>query len=182
MKPEKIYQGLNLLHPLIFERHSDGPVGSTTHMLVEAVLDYYALEDRKIPRNWYVVIEKPSDILQGQRVFEAIRKFLRRASLPEFEFLTPEKYRTGIFLHPKCNPMIYVDHLVLSPDRRVTGPYRMVRGVKPDGSRFKMVDREQRIVAEATEEGVENFLKLASCPIFDGRRGLLMQGGKVYGM
>lgn len=182
MTPEKIYQGLGLLHPLIFERHTDGPIGSTTHMLVEAVMDYYALEDRRVPRSWYIVIEKPSDITQGQRVFEAIRKFLRRGKVPEFVFLTPEKYRTGIFLHPKCNPMIYVDHQVLSPDRRVTGPYRMVRAVKTNGSRFNMVDREQRLIAEATPKGVDDFLALASCPIFDDRRGLLVQGGKVYGM
>lgn len=185
MTPEKVYYGLNLVHPLIFERHSEGLVGSTTHMAVEAALDYYALEQRQVTRRWYIVTERSEDTEQVRKVLRAVQKFLRRDTGSDFQFLTPEMFRAARYLDPVApppRPMIYVDHRVVSPDRRVTGPHRMVRQVKLDGSRIMLCDRMQRTLLESTADGVNQLLSLTSCPIFDGRRGVLVQGGRIYAM
>lgn len=198
MKLTEAYERLGLCPPLDFEQEvydsslfrkelSRKRIGSTTHMLIEAVLDYAGFQIRGIQKFWRIVLS------MDRNEELKTRKFLERACndlgivkdeswflLCERRFGEPVFEDYGMW---KAN-MVYVDHDLLNPESRLTGPYRLIRSAQElsDGT-YECFSRDNDLVARiSSKEEMNKVLVHTMCPVYVQKldESRLHVGGRFY--
>ena len=79
--------------------------------------------------------------------------------------------------------LVYIDHHVIDPDDRVTGPHRMIRSaVRTTDGTYNCFDRDRRLVSRLPEDALDRITRFSSCPIHvEGlNRSMLVVGGQEY--
>lgn len=193
MKIAEVYRRLNSWDPLDWEHHvyetrplREGldrkMIGSTTHMCVEAALDRWAFEQRRIEKVAWAIVYSNDRKDDQPRIYDALAKVwlqLRYVETgPTIQVLSETEFSMW-GMRDADRTMVYFDHYALNPLERITGPHRLVRAIqrvqhRPD--RFLLTDRDSNVVAETNAEGVDRVLSLATCPIYDVRTNRLVTG------
>lgn len=183
------YRRLNAWDPLEWEHHvyetkplREGLdrklIGSTTHMAVEAALDWMAFKMRRIEKDGWCIVYSNDRSDDRERILDVLDKVFNLHLMSEREVQVMSEMEFGKW--DKCGAdrlMLYVDHYAVNPLERITGPHRLVRAIRraqnrPD--RFLLVNRDSGVVAETHSEGVDRVLSLASCPVYDARTNILV--------
>lgn len=196
MTLDECYAALGLRPPLEFEREvydeslfrqelGRKQIGSSTHMLVEATLDWYGFRERGIERSGWIIVmhEERGEHEHFRKTLSGLRDIL--GDIDESWFLLWEnsgRWEVPSFHNKKC--MVYIDHHLIDPGNRVTGPHRMVRSAKKlkDGS-YACFDRDRRLVTRLRDwQGLDKLTELASCPVHveDDEGSKLVVGGRTY--
>lgn len=196
MTLDECYEALGLQPPLEYERDvydnsifrqelGRKRIGSTTHMLVEAALDFHSFKERLLVRYPWVILfdESRNEEKRFRKTLADLQGVLGRFPV-ELIGTTSISFRYPTEEHS----MVYIDHHLLDYGERITGPPRLVRRVNQlkDGT-FTCFDRNGHLVLRLMDQqGLKKLTNLTTCPIYvdaglEGQKGSkLIVGGQSY--
>ncbi len=154
------YDLLGFVDPMEYEQsvYSESPfreamdrmnIGSTTHMAVEACLDIRNLGLSKV-EIWYA----KSDTKAHDAIWHVLKKLLSGGEVTTCAMDQMEE----IPEYP-----VYLDHHLIHPTERITGPDRLVRTVSRHLLDFRLYTRDGYFVATTNQEGVDRLQAFGSC-------------------
>lgn len=189
MTLNEMYDRLRLMPPLDYEQHvyqtqlfrkglDRRRIGSTTHMIIEAALDWYHHTYMREIQIEQVVVAGDSDCKYVMSMAKDMRRKLGSNIVP-IRVLSHREYGQRENTLRGMNILVYLDHHLINPEDRVTGPHRLVRRIQPGDGEVLLLDRDQKVVAKTTDKGVDKLLSMSSLPIYDARSGKIVMHGSI---